>query len=178
MEVVKPPPPGRGPLQSEFECPFCARFAADTLPALEKTYVATGKVLLAFRHFPLERIHPSAMQAAEAAECAGSQGRFWEMHDLLFQSPKQLDRPSLDARARALGLDQQAFGRCLNGQRKIRQEASAAAGLKVSGTPTFFIGSLSDGQVTVAHRVSGAQPFASFQRILDDLLSTAAAGTR
>lgn len=70
---------------SDFECPYCRQFANGTLLDLRRTYVKRGDVLLAFRHLPLRAIHPLAYPAARAAECAGRQGRFWEMHDWLFR---------------------------------------------------------------------------------------------
>src|SRR6185436_20936742 len=66
---------------SDFECPFCGRYSRETYPQVQREYVDTGKVRYVFRHTPIERIHPQAMKAAEAAECAGTQGKFWEMHD-------------------------------------------------------------------------------------------------
>ena len=74
---------------SDFQCPFCERFYLDTLPQLKKDYIDTGKVQLAFRHFPIASIHPNAKTAHEAAECANEQGKFWEYHDLLFQTQEQ-----------------------------------------------------------------------------------------
>lgn len=78
---------------SDFECPYCSRFAKDTLPVLDEKYVRTGRVRVAFRHLPIESIHPTAFKAAEASECAREQGRFWEMHDRLFDQFKQLSQP-------------------------------------------------------------------------------------
>lgn len=71
---------------SDFQCPFCAKFYSETLPQIMKDYIDTGKVKLVYKHFPLISIHPNAQKAAEAAECAGEQGKFWEMHDAMFNS--------------------------------------------------------------------------------------------
>src|SRR5262245_24620096 len=70
---------------SDFQCPFCARYANDILPKLIETYVNTGKVRYTFNHMPLEKIHRSALKAAEAAECAADRGQFWPFHDQLFR---------------------------------------------------------------------------------------------
>jgi protein-disulfide isomerase len=160
---------------SEFECPYCARFASETLPALDKSYLATGKVLFAFRHMPLEKIHPSALLAAIAAECAGRQGRFWHMHDRLFQLPKPFTVAALREEARDLDLDSQRFSTCLDGEAiaSVRKDMATAKALRITGTPTFLIGHIQpDGRVKVTHLLSGARPVAQFAGILDSLLKT------
>jgi protein-disulfide isomerase len=165
---------------SEFQCPFCARFVRDTQPVLHEKYIRPGKVLLAFRHFPLP-IHSFAERAAEAAECAGEQGRFWNMHDRLFAEQKQLGLETIRTAATTLGLAIPMFDRCFDGQMKAKIEADRARGTKlgVTGTPTFFVGTaLGDGRVKVRHRIAGAQPFASFQGVLERLLDEASTGPK
>ena len=71
---------------SDYQCPFCQRFFATTLSAIKKHYVDTGKVRYVFRDFPLDQLHRQARKAAEAVHCAGDHGKYWEMHDLLFQN--------------------------------------------------------------------------------------------
>jgi len=159
---------------SDFQCPYCGQFARETFPELEKSYIDSGKVLFAFRHLPLTRIHPFSQKASEAASCAGQQGRFWEMHDLLFGDQKALETESLLARAEKLGLDNTRFVACLAGQmtNRIKNDTKLAADLKVSGTPTFLIGTVEQGgHVKVSDRLSGAQPVKQFQAVLDRLLA-------
>lgn len=165
---------------SDFQCPYCGRFARDTLPALEAKYVRTGQVLIAFRHLPLP-IHSSAQKAAEAAECAGAQGRFWDMHDQIFLDPRQIAEDNLRARAQKLGLNMKAFDSCLAGKmaEKVRADADFARTLKISGTPTFFIGNLqADGKVKARQRMSGAQSIAAFETALDRLLGDASSSPK
>jgi protein-disulfide isomerase len=76
---------------SDFECPFCGRFAKDTLPTIRTEYVDNGQFQLAFRHLPLTTLHPRALPAAVAAECAAAEGVFWVYHDLLFGTEGALD---------------------------------------------------------------------------------------
>src|SRR2546427_8375547 len=90
---------------SDYQCPFCQRFFATTLSAIKKQYVDTGKVRYVFRDFPLDQLHPQARKAAEAVHCAGEHGRYWEMHDLLFQNQKALAPLELTEHARTVGLD-------------------------------------------------------------------------
>lgn len=160
---------------SDFRCPFCARFALDTLPQIDKTYIATGKVLMAFRHLPLEAIHPFAVGAGASAECAGQQGRFWDMHDRLFQNPRQLDPITLRGHAQALSLNVAAYDGCLAGAAaKVRADGAGAAAVGVSGTPGFLLGSVEpDGRVKVTRRMSGASSFGVFQAAIDGLLAAA-----
>jgi len=158
---------------SDFECPFCARFAATTYPAIVASYVSTGKIRFAFRHLPLEQKHPLARAAAEAAECSHLQGKFWPMHDALFLRPSALDSESLFAKARSIGLDVDRFRRCMNGEAtsRVRQDVAEARLLGVSGTPTFLFGTIGlDGRLKVARRESGALPAEVFASILDELL--------
>ena len=155
---------------SDYECPFCMRFASTTLVKLKKTYIETGKVRLVFRDFPLTNIHPRAAKAAEAAHCAGDQGKYWAMHDRLFRNRRALAPPALKRHAKALGLEADRFAKCLAGgsyaaQVKADLEAGARAGVR--GTPTFFIGATgTNGRITGV-RVAGAQPMAVFRRIIE-----------
>jgi protein-disulfide isomerase len=147
---------------SDFQCPFCGKLARDTFPALEDHFVRQGKVLVAFRQFPLEVIHPFAGKAAEAVECAGRQGKFWQMHDLLFQDQKHLDESSLRQRAQNLGLDRAQFASCLGGQATatIHEDIDMANSLHITSTPTILIGIIQpDGRVKVTRRFAGVPQF-------------------
>ena len=144
------------------------------MPTLEDKYLKTGKVLLAFRHLPLESIHPFAQKAAEAAECAGRQDRFWEMHDQLFRDPRQLSESGIRAGARVLNLEPSKFSLCLDGQAtdKVKADAASARRLGVTSTPAFLFGTVqTDRRIKVLQRISGARPVGEFQAILDSLLS-------
>jgi hypothetical protein len=99
---------------SEFQCPFCAKFAANIFPELTTKYVDTGRVLVSFRHFPLEQIHPQALQAAQAAECAHLQGRFAKMHDLLFEVSPRLQSDGWKTLAKTAELVESDFRLCMD----------------------------------------------------------------
>jgi protein-disulfide isomerase len=162
---------------SDFQCPYCGRFARDTLPGLERSYVQPGKVLFAFREFPLESIHPFALAAATAAECAGEQGQFWKMHDLNFADQAHLDDDALRAHAKTGGLNAEQFDRCRKGAAdKVQADEKAGTALSISGTPTFFFGRLEpDGRVKIVTRLSGALPIAQFSATLDAMLEPSSA---
>lgn len=165
---------------SEMQCPFCQRFEADVWPQLKQEFVDTGKVQAFFRHFPLESIHPKALPAATALECASVQGRFWEMKDRLHQAPGRLDREHFLEAASALRLSPGPFSDCLDNQGASAVKASLAES-KAAGvvsTPTFLFGRRVDGgRVEVIDRVVGAQPLAAFRTAVNAVLSKIAAGS-
>ncbi|MCU1280628.1 MAG: cyclic nucleotide-binding protein [bacterium] len=123
----------------DYECPFCGQ-AAVVVAALRETL--GDQLRYGFRHFPLATVHPHALQAAEAAEAAGAQGRFWPMHDRLYANQDALELPDLLEHAAALGLDVERFAGDLDSHRfleKIRAHLRSGAISGVNGTPTFFI---------------------------------------
>ena len=150
---------------SDFQCPFCAK-ALQTVKDLKEFY--GDQILFVYRDFPLHSIHPLAGKAAEAAQCANEQGRFWEYHDMLFE--KQSDwatggAAKFNEYARNLGLDSGAFVECLDsGKYTAEVEADRQAGIAigVTGTPTFVI----NGQ-----KVSGAVPLDILKDIIDSELA-------
>jgi len=140
--------PTRGPAEApviiveftDYLCPFCRRFATETLPAVLATY--GNRVRYVVRNFPVQPVNQLALPAALAVECAHRQGRFWEYRDALFRDAPPLDAGQLLAHAAPAGLDSAAFARCVAGratQRLVEQDLLDAWSYGVSGTPTFFI---------------------------------------
>jgi protein-disulfide isomerase len=123
----------------DYECPYCG--AAH--PSVAKVRQTLGDELrFAFRHFPLSQIHTHALPAAEAAEAAGAQGHFWEMHDLLFANQRALGLDNLLGYAAALSLDLDRFALELEQhthEPRIREDFMSGIRSGVNGTPTFFI---------------------------------------
>jgi protein-disulfide isomerase len=159
---------------SDFQCPYCGRFARDVYPTLRRDFVDSGRLKYVFRHFPLETIHPFALKAAEAVECAGQQGKYWELHDHLFANQQALSQEHLLEYAKTFGLDTRAFQTCMDGQMTafIREDLAIAQRLGISSTPTFFIAEIqSDGQVRLIRRILGAQPYQTFKTLLDQLVT-------
>ncbi len=149
---------------SDFECPYCAKFYKETLPLIEKEYISTGKAKLEYRHFPLA-FHKNAQKAAEASECAADQGKFWEMHDIIFENQEQIAIDDLKTYAVQIGLDVQEFNECLDSgikSAKIRDDVASGKDAGVSGTPSFLI----NGRLVV-----GAQPYAVFKQVIDGELA-------
>jgi len=159
---------------SDYQCPFCARHVRETVPEIERDYVRTGKVKYVFRDFPLETIHPQAFQAAEAARCAGAQGKFWEMHDRLFAHQNALGREALIAHAEALGLNLRRFQQCLDQRHfaeRVRRDLAEGHRAGVRGTPSFFVGIVeSGGKVRVVRVLRGAQPYEAFRHTIEEVL--------
>jgi protein-disulfide isomerase len=142
---------------SDFQCPFCSR-VGPTLKQIESEY--KGKVKIAFRNLPLP-FHDKAHLAAEAALAAHEQGKFWQMHDKLFENQQALDRPALDKYAQDIGLNMSKFKAALDGGKfkdKVDQDAKEGAAVGATGTPTFFVNGT---------RLVGAQPFEKFKEAID-----------
>jgi protein-disulfide isomerase len=147
---------------ADFQCPFCGQVQPSLKDLLAKH---EGTVALAFRDMPLQKIHPLALISAEAARCAGEQGKFWEYHDLLYGDQTTLDRNGLISKAAKLQLDEKQFDSCLTGEKyKAQVEQDRQEGIRsgVSGTPGFFINGIF---------LSGAQPEAAFEKIIQEQLS-------
>jgi protein-disulfide isomerase len=158
----------------DVQCPSCGRFAREMWPTVLHDYVETGKVLVAFRHFPLEPLHPNAAGAAAAAACAGRQAKFWEMQDRLFKAPSELDPEHVREYARSLGLAMAPFNTCLarEGAARVEQDVREARRLGISSTPTFLFGTMqADGRVKVVSRLAGTLPLRAYATTFDRLLT-------
>ena len=146
---------------SDYQCPFCSR-VNPTLEQVRKTYGDQVKII--FKDFPLPN-HLQAPKAAEAAHCAGEQGKYWEMHDQMFANQRALNVPELKQYAVGLGLDTEKFNQCLDsGKTAGLVAAGKAQGEKmgVNSTPTLYV----NGRVLI-----GAQPFEAFKQIIDEELA-------
>jgi protein-disulfide isomerase len=153
---------------SDFQCPWCARFAIETLPALEREYVATGKARLVFVNFPLP-MHANAGPAAELAMCSARQQKFWQMHDLLYRNQqrwKDLPEPGsyFLSLGDSAGADRDALAECMRtgwARDLVRRDAEGAARSGARSTPTFYI----EGGL-----LAGAHPIEVFREILDSII--------
>lgn len=153
---------------SDFQCPYCRDFALNTMPSVEREYVATGKVRIVFVNLPLSRLHANAVAAAEAAMCAARQRKFWPMHDLLFRrqaewAGRKDPGPYLLALGDTAGLDRARLARCVASRAMralIREDSARAAGAGASSTPTFYI----EGGL-----LEGAAPIQVFRTVLDSI---------
>ena len=161
---------------SDFQCPFCARFHVETLPSIMNEYIDKGQVKLVFRDFPIQSIHPNALPASVASECANEQGKFKEMHDKLFENQKEWSNQSLDnvmivftQYSLDIGLEEEKFDTCLkNGKyvEEIQKDLDDGRNYGITGTPGFFIGNDQIGFI----ELKGAQPFENFKKVIDTQL--------
>lgn len=160
---------------SDFQCPFCRRFYLSTLPEIKEKYVKTGKVKFIYRDFPLTSIHDMAKTYAEAGECADDQGKFWAIHDKIFnEQDKQgvgtvTDYTAADVKrwARELGLDGAKFDQCLDSGKyaaEVEKDFSDGEKAGVQGTPATFV----NGRL-----LAGAVPFAQFKVLIEEELARA-----
>lgn len=157
---------------TDYECPFCKRFYETTFQTLKKNYIETGKLKFISRNMPLP-MHSHALKAAQASMCAGDQGKFWEMKDVLFKNQNGLEAEALTGYAKNLSLNADAFKACMsddNHLKTISDEASYINSLGVNGTPSFVLGK-SVGDSVEGQKIVGAQPLEVFEKAINELLN-------
>ncbi|HKE87013.1 MAG TPA: DsbA family protein, partial [Vicinamibacterales bacterium] len=151
---------------SDFQCPFCGRFARDTYPSIREEFVDKDKLTFVSFAFPLELAHALARKASEAAECAARQGKYWEMRERLYADQSALAPAALSNSAQALGLDLKQFDACLDdgAQKAVQAEIDQGRQLGVNSTPTLFLGRFRrDGSIALVKRIRGAAPLAQLK---------------
>lgn len=159
---------------SDYECPYCQAFAAESWPRLKADYVDTGRLRYVVHDFPLPG-HPRARAGAIAATCAGEQGKYWEMHDALFAAAGQLREQDLEAHAAQLGLDAKLFAACRAEQRhqaRLDADVDAARRAGARGTPGFLVGA-SAGSVVRGRLLQGVSDHAALEKVLVSYLDAA-----
>ena len=148
---------------SDYQCPYCQKWHDQVYEQLMAAY--PGKIRLVYRNLPLTQLHPQAMNAAEAAMCAGDQNVYWEYHEKLFENSAALSDGLYASLAEELGLDASTFESCMADDKHlaaIQADMQFALDLGVQSTPTFFINGLA---------IVGAQPLSVFQQVIDDELA-------
>ncbi|MEO7455588.1 MAG: thioredoxin domain-containing protein [Gemmatimonadaceae bacterium] len=160
---------------SDFQCPFCKRWHDESFAALDKEYVQTGKVRLAYLNYPIASLHPNAHAASEAAMCASVQGKFWELHSSLFVTQERWAKlpdptPFFDSLATAAKVDAAEWRKCVTSHATVPlinadKDRSGASG--VQSTPTFFVGN---------RKILGAYPLDTFRVVLNAELAKARGG--
>ena len=156
---------------SDFQCPFCRKLWRDTLPHIKEKYVKKGLVRFVYRDFPLNSIHPGAEPAALAGECADEEGKFWAMHDKIFEEQEKggqgtVEFGAFDLKkwAREIGLDGLRFDSCLDSRKyaaEVEGDLKAGQSAGITGTPGTFV----NGRL-----IQGAVPFSQFEAIIEEEL--------
>lgn len=148
------------------------------MPEIEREFITTGKLRYVIKDFPLQAIHPLAFNAHVSANCAGEQGKYWQMHDRIFSNIRAIDIESLRVYAKELGLDMKRFDSCLNDSKRaeeIRNDIKDGLDAGVDSTPTFLLG-LTDPQdktkVKATIMIKGAYPYQNFKEAIERLLSS------
>lgn len=162
---------------TDYQCPYCSRFHTGAYPGIKKNFIDTGKVRFIKRDLALD-FHPNALRAAQAARCAGDQGKFWEMHDLLSSNPDSLGPEAYAKYARDISLDAAAFKGCIGSDKylaDIRRSGNVAATIGINGTPSFVVGT-AKGDTMEGIRIVGAQPYAVFEEVVKAFLAAGPAG--
>lgn len=163
---------------SDFQCPYCKQWHDATAPAIEREYVQTGKIRVAYVQYPILELHPNALPAAEASMCAGAQGKFWAFHEQAFARQDEWARlpdanPVFDRIVNSVGIDRTAYDKCRQDNVMLPMiqadlERSRTAG--VNSTPTFLVG---------GRMLAGAQyPFPVMKAVIDSAIAEAARGPR
>jgi protein-disulfide isomerase len=157
---------------TDYQCPFCQRFHVTSYSELKKNYIDTGKVRFYSKDLPLD-FHPNAMRAAMAARCAGDQGKFWALRDVMGANPDKLDMDHIAGFATDLKMDANAFRACVDSQKyknAVQTDVMEAMRIGANGTPAFIVGKSTadgvDGEMMV-----GAQPFSEFDKKLKEIQS-------
>ena len=146
------------------------------MPEIEKEYISTGKVKYVFLDFPLD-FHKQAFKAAEAAHCAGEQGKYWDMHDKIFADQKAMEPKDLSEYAKAIGIDTAKFQQCLDSGKyadAIKKDRTEGQKAGATGAPGFFLGytdPAKPGTVKATKMIKGAVPYSKFKETIDSLLS-------
>jgi protein-disulfide isomerase len=160
---------------SDYHCPFCRRHMQATQPQIEADYITSGKLQYIFIDYPIEQLHPEAFKAHEAANCAGDQGKYWEMHAKLFASPTR-DLGLLVSQAQELGMDGAKLRACLDEgkyAKPVRESVARMEQLGISSTPTFLLGATpaAGEPMKIAKVVRGALPYPEFKKAIDSMLN-------
>jgi len=153
---------------TDYQCPFCQRFHVATFPDLKKNFIDTGKVRFFSRDLPLDMLHPDAIRAAQSARCAGDQGQFWKLRDVMSAHPDKLDMASIMADAADLKMDGKAFSACVDSNKykeAVESDVLEAKRIGADGTPAFVVGK-STAEGVDGELLMGAQPFGEFVRVI------------
>jgi protein-disulfide isomerase len=157
---------------SDFTCGYCGKFYRETLPSLKTQYIDTGKMRFAYRDFPRDE-RGWGLVAAHAARCAGEQGRFWEMHNRLFEQSDRLGSAVLKRALQDLRLKTDVFSACMDSEKHLKAilaDRDAGSSLGFRGTPGFYLVRIDGKRIGNGIKIPGAAAYSVFQQQIERLL--------
>jgi len=157
---------------TDYQCPFCLKHRKKTFPLIKQQYIDTGKIKYFIKDFPLD-FHNQARNASISSLCAGQQGFFWEMHELIFENNRKLSKDLFLQFAYQIKLDISNFKRCLSSseaKQTVDNNISEGELIGVRGTPAFFVGKIKDNKLIDIRALYGAQSFSSFSRVINAVM--------
>jgi protein-disulfide isomerase len=157
----------------DYQCPYCIRYAKQSLPIIKQRYVDTGKLKYVIRDFPLN-FHSKAQGAAIAANCAGEQSKYWPMHDELVANSKSLGDELYPILAAKLNLDLDAYSTCLNSpdmKKAVELDFAYGTEIGIRGTPNFYIGKIEGESIVNVIHISGARSVEAFDRAIQQAMT-------
>jgi len=161
---------------ADYQCEHCRQFAAETMKQIERDYITNGRIGYVFYDLPMENSHPYAIKAAVAVQCAGKQGRLWEMNHKLLSDPMALTPNDLMSHAASLMLDMNRFRRCVEDvstEASVRQKMREAFQMDIKGTPIFLVGiRKTSGTIKALRMIEGGYPYEVFKATLEALIAT------
>jgi protein-disulfide isomerase len=160
---------------TDYQCPFCQRYHNDSFAQIKTNFIDTGKVRYISRDFPLP-FHENARRSATAARCAAEQGKFWELRHTMIVNANQLQADKLGGYAQAASMDVPKFQACVDSDKyraAIDKDIAEGSAVGVSGTPSFVLGRVENGQLQGV-RMVGAMPYAQFEAKIQDMLKQTA----
>jgi protein-disulfide isomerase len=156
---------------TDYQCPFCQRYHNDSFAQIKANFIDTGKIRYISRDFPLP-FHENARRSATAARCAAEQGKFWELRHTMIVNANQLQADKLGGYAQAASMDVPRFQACVDSDKyraAIDKDIAEGSAAGVSGTPSFVLGRVENGQLQGV-RMVGAMPYAQFEAKIQDML--------
>jgi protein-disulfide isomerase len=160
---------------TDYQCPFCQRYHNDSFAQIKTNFIDTGKIRYISRDFPLP-FHENARRGATAARCAAEQGKFWELRHTMIVNANQLQADKLGGYAQAASMDVPKFQACVDSDKyraAIDKDIAEGSAVGVSGTPSFVLGRVENGQLQGV-RMVGAMPYAQFEAKIQDMLKQTA----
>lgn len=158
---------------TDYQCPYCYKHAKKTFPIIKHEYIDKGRLKYFIKDYPLD-FHRLARKAATSVRCAGKQGKYWDMHSVIFDNQKHLTNDSFLTFANQLKIGTTSFTECMDDPlviKEIEKDLVLGNSIGVQGTPAFFIGKIENNNLVNVKKLFGAHSFSSFRKIIEHVLA-------